>query len=128
MNNKENALIKVNEKSIKSIIYKIKRIFKNLFNKKNKTQIQENFKNMENDSNTNMQINTFEQSIKSISKKDTSEKNELYNLVRDFHQKKIREVDLDERQRDMLLNYYNNEIEKTKKAIENKIKVIENMV
>lgn len=125
MNNKENALIKINEKSV---IYKIKIIFKNLFNKKNKTQVQENLKNIENDSNTNMQIDTFEQSIKSISKKDTSEKIELYNLVRDFHQKKIREVDLDERQRNMLLNYYNNEIEKTKKAIENKIKVIENMV
>lgn len=109
-NTQEKSLKEVNENSI---FYKIKRFFRNLFNKKTTIDsasiIKENL-NFEVDNNKS----AFIESIKNIEDEET----QLLKLQKQYHSGIIREEDLTKEQVKSLCDLYDKQIEELRKSNE----------
>ena len=90
---------------------RIKDFFKKLFNMSNSQKCLEETKDVEIDKNT------FDLKEQVVTEIDSKEKEEI--LVKEFSDGKIREDDLSNEERKILIKYYLEEIEKTKKSINN---------
>ncbi len=114
MNNKENKklMIKVNENSF---FYKIKRIFKNLFNKKTKGIEDNGFEIERQIVSENNTRNSFIENIKDMSE---NEETKLMNLQKQFENGQIIEEQLSEQQRFSLSELYDKQIADLRKSNE----------
>lgn len=114
MNNKENKklMIKVNENSF---FYKIKRIFKNLFNKKTKGIEDNGFEIERQVVSENNTRNSFIENIKDMSE---NEETKLMNLQKQFENGQIIEEQLSEQQRFSLSELYDKQIADLRKSNE----------
>lgn len=90
---------------------RIKDFFKKLFNRRNTQKCLEETKDVEIDKNT---FDLKEQVVIGI---DFKEQEEI--LIKEFSGGKIKEDDLSNEERQILIKYYLKEIEKTKKSINN---------
>ena len=109
-NTQEKSLVQVNE----NIFYKIKRFFKNLFNKNN--DIIDNYTVVENEStieNENKK-NSFMESIKNIEDEETL----ILKLQKKYRSGEIKEEDLTEEQVNSLCALYDRQIANLKKSNE----------
>ena len=109
-NTQEKSLVQVNE----NIFYKIKRFFKNLFNKNN--DIIDNYTVVENEStieNENKK-NSFMESIKNIEDEETL----ILKLQKKYRSGEIKEEDLTEEQVNSLCALYDKQIENLRKSNE----------
>ena len=111
-NTQEKSLVQVNEKSI---FYKIKSFFRNLFSKNIK--IEENIVSDEN-TNNNTKIeekkSKFLESIKNIENEETI----LLKLQKQYRNGEIKEEDLTEEQKKSLYDLYDKQIANLKKSNE----------
>ena len=111
-NTQEKSLVQVNEKSI---FYKIKSFFRNLFSKNIK--IEENIVSDEN-TNNNTKIeekkSEFLESIKNIENEETI----LLKLQKQYRNGEIKEEDLTEEQKKSLYDLYDKQIANLKKSNE----------
>lgn len=109
-NTQEKSLVQVNENSI---FYKIKRFFKNLFNKNVDTT--DNYVAIE-DNNNSVEIenkkNSFMESISNIEDEETK----LLKLQKQYRSGKIKEEELIEEQINSLCNLYDKQIANLKKS------------
>ena len=114
MNNKENKklMIKVNENSF---FYKIKRIFKNLFNKKTKGIEDNEFEIERQVVSENNTRNSFMENIKDMAE---NEETKLMNLQKQFENGQIIEEQLSEQQRFSLSELYDKQIADLRKSNE----------
>lgn len=114
MNNKENKklMIKVNENSF---FYKIKRIFKNLFNKKTKGIEDNGFEIERQIVSENNTRNSFIENIKDMSE---NEETKLMNLQKQFENGQIIEEQLSVQQRFSLSELYDKQIADLRKSNE----------
>lgn len=111
-NTQEKSLVQVNEKSI---FYKIKSFFRNLFSKNIK--IEENIVSEENiDNNTKIEEkkSEFLESIKNIENEETK----LLKLQKQYRNGEIKEEDLTEEQKKSLYDLYDKQIANLKKSNE----------
>ena len=109
-NTQEKSLVQVNE----NIFYKIKRFFKNLFNKNN--DIIDNYTVVENEStieNENKK-NSFMEAIKNIE----NEEIKLLKLQKQYRSGEIKEEELTEEQVNSLCALYDKQIENLRKSNE----------
>ena len=109
-NTQEKSLVQVNE----NIFYKIKRFFKNLFNKNN--DIIDNYTVVENEStieNENKK-NSFMESIKNIE----NEEIKLLKFQKQYRSGEIKEEELTEEQVNSLCALYDKQIENLRKSNE----------
>ena len=114
MNNKENKklMIKVNENSF---FYKIKIIFKNLFNKKTKGIEDNEFEIERQVVSENNTRNSFMENIKDMAE---NEETKLMNLQKQFENGQIIEEQLSEQQRFSLSELYDKQIADLRKSNE----------
>lgn len=113
-NTQEKSLIQVNENSI---FYKIKRFFKNLFNKKIDTA--NNYATIEETKNSDGnkdKKNSFMESIKNIENEETK----LLKLQKQYRSGEIKEEDLTEEQVKSLCDLYDKQIASLKRSNENR--------
>ena len=103
-NTQEKSLVQVNE----NIFYKIKRFFKNLFNKNN--DIIDNYTVVENENKKN----SFMESIKNIEDEETL----ILKLQKKYRSGEIKEEDLTEEQVNSLCALYDKQIENLRKSNE----------
>ncbi len=108
----EKSLVQVNENSI---FYKIKRFFKNLFNKNAETtanyvDIEDNNNSIENENRKN----SFVESIRNIEDEETK----LLKLQKQYRSGKIKEEELTEEQVNSLCILYDRQIASLKKSNE----------
>lgn len=109
-NTQEKSLVQVNENSI---FYKIKRFFKNLFNKNADTT--DNYvaiKNNNNSVESENKKNSFMESIKNIEDEETK----LLKLQRQYRSGEIKEEELTEEQVNSLCTLYDRQIANLKKS------------
>lgn len=113
-NTQEKSLVQVNENSI---FYKIKRFFKNLFNKNKDTT--DNYVIIEETNCSSENVNkksSFMESIKNIEDEETK----LLNLQKQYRSGEIKEEELTEAQVNSLCALYDKQIENLRKS--NKIR------
>ena len=108
----EKSLVQINENSI---FYKIKRFFKNLFNKNadttaNYVEIEDNNNSVENENRKN----SFMESIRNIEDEETK----LLKLQKQYRSGKIKEEELTEEQVNSLCSLYDRQIASLKKSNE----------
>ncbi len=109
-NTQEKSLVQVNENNI---FYKIKRFFKNLFNKNtihNYAIIEEKSSYLENENKKN----SFMESIKNIEDEETK----LLKLQKQYRSGEIKEEELTEEQVNSLCALYDKQIENLRKSNE----------
>ena len=109
-NTQEKSLVQVNENSI---FYKIKRFFKNLFNKNKDTA--DNYSAMEEINSSVENENkksSFMESIKNIEDQETK----LLKLQKQYRSGQIKEEELTEEQVNSLCALYDKQIEKLRKS------------
>lgn len=109
-NTQEKSLVQVNENNI---FYKIKRFFKNLFNKNtidNYAVIEEKSSYLENENKKN----SFMESIKNIEDEETK----LLKLQKQYRSGEIKEEELTEEQVNSLCALYDKQIENLRKSNE----------
>ena len=109
-NTQEKSLVQVNENSI---FYKIKRFFKNLFNKNADTT--DNYvaiKNNNNSVESENKKNSFMESIRNIEDEETK----LLKLQKQYRSGEIKEEELTEEQINSLCNLYDKQIANLKKS------------
>ncbi len=109
-NTQEKSLVQINENSI---FYKIKRFFKNLFNKNANTTdeyavIEGNNNSVESENRENF----FMESIRNIEDEETK----LLKLQRQYRSGEIKEEELTEEQVNLLCRLYDRQIENLKKS------------
>lgn len=109
-NTQEKSLVQVNENSI---FYKIKRFFKNLFNKNvdttdNYVAIEDNNNSVESENKKN----SFMESIRNIEDEETK----LLKLQKQYRSGEIKEEELTEEQINSLCNLYDKQIANLKKS------------
>lgn len=112
MNNSENnSLIKINEKSI---FYRIKNFFRNLFgkNKANEYSNPTISPNVENIKQNQQTKSEFMNSIKNTENEETK----LYKLQQRYENNELSESDLTDEQVDNLLDLYQDQIDDLEKA------------
>ena len=111
-NTQEKSLVQVNENNI---FYRIKRFFKNLFNKNKETTdnyaIIENTNSLVEDENKK---NSFMESIKNIENEETK----LLKLQKQYRSGEIKEEDLSQEQINSLCALYDKQIANLKKSNE----------
>lgn len=109
-NTQEKSLVQVNENSI---FYKIKRFFKNLFNKNVDTT--DNYGAIEENNNSvksENKKNSFMESIRNIEDEETK----LLKLQKQYRSGEIKEEELTEEQINSLCNLYDKQIADLKKS------------
>ncbi len=109
-NIEQNSLIKVNEKSL---FYKIKRFFMNLF-KKNTNYEETQTQSIENiiQDKSKTQKQDFRETIKQVETEETK----LLKLQKQFDNGEITEEELSQKQIEDLLNLYNQQINELEKS------------
>ncbi len=109
-NTQEKSLVQVNENTI---FYKIKRLFKNLFNKNIDTT--DNYVSIEDNNNpveSENKKNSFMESITNIEDEETK----LLKLQRQYRSGEIKEEELTEEQVNLLCTLYDKQIANLKKS------------
>lgn len=110
----EQSLKKVNEKSL---VYKIKCFFKNLFHKNKAVKNPITDENNINDTTENSK-NSFIESIKNIENEET----QLLQLQKQYRRGEIKEEDLTGKQLNALCALYDSQIENLRKSNEQRMK------